>query len=448
MTTDGTELMKKLVSLCKRLGYVFQSGEIYGGLQSSWDYGPLGVELKKNIETSWWNNMVRMRSDVVGMDSAIITHPDVWKASGHVMHFHDPMVDCRKCKSRFRQDHVHGDRCPECGGELTEPREFGLMFKTRIGALEEESATVYLRPETCQSIFVNFRNIVTATRQKLPFGIAQLGKAFRNEITARNFIFRSREFEQMEMEFFCHPNEADEWFRYWLDQRVEWYIDLGISRNNLRLRPHEESELAHYADSCTDIEYTFPFAPEGWGELEGIANRTDFDLKAHMSESGQELSFPDLENNTKILPYVIETSGGIGRTLLAVLLDAYREEEVEGRTRVVLGLHRDLAPIKAAVLPLSRKLSDRAKEVFNAVRLHFPANFDVTGSIGKRYRRMDESGTPFCITYDFDSLEDGCVTIRERDSLGQIRVSIESLVPRMTDLLKNGWNDPDDPVTG
>ncbi len=441
MTADVTDLMKKLVSLCKRRGYVFQSGEIYGGLQSSWDYGPLGVELKKNIEASWWKFMVTTRPNVVGMDSAIITHPNVWKASGHLNHFHDPMVDCMKCKSRFRLDHVEGNQCPECGGPLTEPREFGLMFKTQMGALEDDSATVYLRPETCQSIFVNFRNIVTATRQKLPFGIAQMGKAFRNEITARNFIFRSREFEQMEMEFFCLPEEADEWFEYWLDERMKWYGMLGIDRANLRTRRHDDSELAHYASSCFDVEYTFPFATGGWGELEGIANRTDYDLKAHISESGQDLSYPDQINNTKTLPCVIETSGGIGRTMLAVLLDAYREEEVEGRERVVLGLHRSLAPVKAAVLPLSKKLSANAMEVFELIRPHFPVQYDVTGSIGKRYRRMDEAGTPFCITYDFDSLDDNSVTIRERDSLGQIRVPVENLAAILKKLLEDGWSE-------
>lgn len=439
MTADVTDLMKKLVSLCKRLGYVFQSGEIYGGLQSSWDYGPLGIELKKNIENSWWNFMVTTRPDVVGMDSAIITHPDVWKASGHLKSFHDQMVDCMKCKSRFRLDHIEGDTCPECGGPLTEPRDFGLMFKTQMGALEDDSSTVYLRPETCQPIFVNFRNIVNATRQKLPFGIAQMGKAFRNEITARNFIFRSREFEQMEMEFFCLPEEADKWFEFWLDERMKWYYELGIKRGNLRTRRHDDSELAHYASSCFDIEYTFPFATNGWGELEGVANRTDYDLKAHIESSGQDLSYHDQVSNTKTVPYVIESSGGIGRSILAVLLDAYREEEVEGRERVVLGLHRTLAPIKAAVLPLSKKLSENAMEVFNTIRPFFPVTFDVTGSIGKRYRRMDEAGTPFCITYDFDSLDDNKVTIRERDSLEQMRIPIETLADKLKDLIDNGW---------
>jgi glycyl-tRNA synthetase len=443
MSDVDRDLMKKLVSLCKRLGFVFQSGEIYGGLQSAWDYGPLGVELKKNIELSWWDFMVRTRSNVVGMDSAIITHPDVWKASGHLSHFHDPMVDCLQCRNRFRADHVEGNRCPDCGGELTEPRDFGLMFRTQMGALEDDSATVYMRPETCQSIFVNFRNICTATRQHLPFGIAQIGKAFRNEITARNFIFRSREFEQMEMEFFCAPQEAGQWFEYWLDQRMAWYTEkLGLSSANLRLRRHDVSELAHYASGCTDIEYRFPFTSDGWGELEGVADRTDFDLTSHMRGSGQDLAFIDQESGEgRMIPFVIETSGGLGRTFLAVLLDAYREEEVEGRTRVVLGLHRNLAPIKAAVLPLSKKLSENAAPIEEMLRPHFPVTFDVTGSIGKRYRRMDEAGTPFCITFDFDSLEDRSVTIRERDSLEQIRVPIESLVDRMTALLRTGWRE-------
>lgn len=441
MTAEIDDLMKKIVSLCKRRGYIFQSGEIYGGLQSAWDYGPLGVELKRNIERSWWDFMVSTRPDVVGMDSAIITHPDVWKASGHLQHFHDPMVDCRECRSRFRQDHVEGDRCPECGGELTEPREFGLMFRTSMGALEEGSDTVYLRPETCQPIFVNFRNVVTATRQKLPFGIAQMGKAFRNEITARNFIFRSREFEQMELEFFCLPEEADTWFRYWVEQRLEWYRLLGIKDDSLRTRKHDDSELAHYADRCVDIEYRFPFATGGWGELEGIANRTDYDLKAHIEMSGQDLSYQDQASNTRTVPFVVETSGGTGRTILAVLLDAYREEMVEGRERVVLGLHRDLAPIKAAVLPLSKKLSSSAMEIFDAVSPHVPAQFDLTGSIGKRYRRMDEAGTPYCVTFDFDSLEDRKVTIRERDSLDQIRVPVENLVETLKDLLRGGWTE-------
>jgi len=437
------DLMKKIISLAKRLGFVYQSGEIYGGLQSAWDYGPLGVELKRNITELWWNEMVRSRSDVVGVDTAIITHSDIWKSSGHLKNFHDPLVDCKKCRSRFRQDHVNGDVCPECGGELTEPRNFGLMFKTFMGPLEDDNSIVYLRPETCQSIFAQFQNIVTSTRMALPFGIAQIGKAFRNEITVRNFIFRSREFEQMEMEFFCNPDEWEKWYQYWIEKRFAWYIDtLGIKKENLRLRKHEDSELAHYATGCTDIEYRFPFAGgDGYGELEGIASRTDYDLNAQMAGSGKDLKILDRDTNQKVTPYVVETSGGVGRTFLMVLLDAYREEEVEGSARVVLGLSRKLAPVKAAVLPLSKKLAEEAQKVEEILRPHWPVVFDVTGSIGKRYRRNDEIGTPFCITFDFDSLEDKKVTIRERDSLQQIRVGIDSLVDVMSRLMTRGWEE-------
>jgi glycyl-tRNA synthetase len=433
------ELMKKLVSLCKRLGFAFQSGEIYGGLQSAWDYGPLGVELKKNIENSWWKFMVRTRSNVFGVDTAIITHPEVWRASGHVEHFHDPLVDCRSCRGRFRADQVEGGRCPECGGELTEPRNFGLMLRTFMGPVEDDAAVVYMRPETCQSIYVNFRNIVNAIRPGLPFGIAQVGKAFRNEITARNFVFRSREFEQMEMEFFCRPDEAGKWMEFWTAERLGWYRSLGIRDANLRLRPHSPEELAHYADACVDIEYAFPFSPGGFGELEGIANRTDYDLKAHMKGSGQDLSFIDQAANEKLVPFVIETSGGVGRTFLAVLLDAYYEDVIEDRDRIVLRLAPELAPIKLAVLPLSRKLEPDAMKVADILRPHWPVNFDVTGSIGKRYRRMDEVGTPYCITFDFDSPNDSAVTIRERDSLGQIRVPVERLVEVMAGIFEKGW---------
>ena len=437
------DLMKKIISLAKRLGFVYQSGEIYGGLQSAWDYGPLGVELKRNITELWWNEMVRSRSDVVGVDTAIITHSDIWKSSGHLKNFHDPLVDCKECRSRFRQDHIEGDKCPECGGELTEPRNFGLMFKTFMGPLEDENSVVYLRPETCQSIFAQFQNIVTSTRKTLPFGIAQLGKAFRNEITVRNFIFRSREFEQMEMEFFCNPEEWEKWYQYWIEKRFNWYTEtLGIKKENLRLRKHDDKELAHYATGCTDIEYRFPFSGgEGYGELEGIASRTDYDLNAQMAGSGKDLKILDRETHQKVTPYVVETSGGVGRTFLMVLLDAYREEEVEGSTRVVLGLSKKLAPVKAAVLPLSKKLAEEAQKVEEILRPHWPVVFDVTGSIGKRYRRNDEIGTPFCITFDFDSLEDKKVTIRERDSLQQIRVDIDSLVEVMSRLMTGGWEE-------
>ncbi len=437
----GNDLMKNIISLAKRLGFVYQSGEIYGGLQSAWDYGPLGAELKRNITELWWHEMVRSRPDVVGVDTAIITHTDVWQSSGHLKNFHDPLVDCRECRSRFRQDHIEGDRCPECGGELTEPRNFGLMFKTFMGPLEDEGSIVYLRPETCQPIFAQFQNIVTSTRKSLPFGIAQIGKAFRNEITVRNFIFRSREFEQMEMEFFCHPDQWEKWYEYWVEKRFNWYTEtLGVKKENLRLRKHTEKELAHYATGCTDIEYRFPFSgEEGFGELEGIASRTDYDLKAQMAGSGKDLTILDKETGKKITPYVVETSGGVGRTFLMVMLDAYREEEIDGSTRVVLGLHRKLAPVKAAVLPLSKKLSEPAERVADLLRPHWPVLFDVTGSIGKRYRRNDEIGTPCCITFDFDSLEDNRVTIRDRDTLEQIRVDIDSLVDVMGRIMTRGW---------
>jgi len=435
------DLMKKIVSLSKRLGFVYQSGEIHGGLQAAWDYGPLGVELKRNITELWWHEMVRSRGDVVGVDTAIITHTDVWKSSGHLKNFHDPLVDCKKCHGRFREDHVEGNICPNCGGELTEPRNFGLMFKTFMGPLEDEGSIVYLRPETCQPIFAQFQNIVTSTRKSLPFGIAQTGKAFRNEITVRNFIFRSREFEQMEMEYFVHPDDMNKWYEYWVQKRLDWYTDvLGIKKENLRLRPHEEKELAHYASGCTDIEYRFPFAGgDGYGELEGIASRTDYDLTAQMEGSGKDLKILDKETGKKITPYVVETSGGLGRTFLMVLLDAYREEEIDGKTRVVLELDRKLAPIKAAILPLSKKLTEQAREVEDLLRPHWPVLFDVTGSIGKRYRRNDEIGTPYCITFDFDSLEDRKVTIRDRDTLEQIRVDIDNLVEVMSRLITIGW---------
>ncbi len=433
------DLMKKLVSLCKRLGFVFPSGDIYGGLQSAWDYGPLGVELKRNIEAAWWDAMVRTRENVFGIDTAIITHPDTWKASGHVEHFHDPLVDCLDCKARWRADQTAGGRCPDCGGRLTEPRDFGLMFRTHMGAVEDEAAVVYLRPETCQSIFTNFRNITNALRPGLPFGVAQIGKAFRNEITARNFVFRSREFEQMEMEFFCRSDEAPRWMEYWISERLSWYGSIGIRSGSLRLREHSKGELAHYAAACTDIEYAFPFSPGGFGELEGIANRTDFDLRAHMAQSGQNLEYIDQVGNEKLVPHVVETSGGVGRTFLAVLLDAYHEDVIEGRDRVVLRLAPALAPVKIAVLPLSRKLEEGAARVASVLRPRWKVDFDVTGSIGKRYRRQDETGTPYCVTFDFESLEDSAVTIRERDSLQQVRIPVDRLVEAFSDIFERGW---------
>jgi len=419
--------MEKIVSLCKRRGFVFQSSEIYGGLGSCWDYGPLGVELKRNVKEAWWRAMVHERDDVVGLDAAILMHPQVWIASGHVGQFSDPLVECKSCHSRFRADQLHEQRCPDCGGDLTEPRMFNLMFKTFMGPVENEAAVVYLRPETAQGIFVNFQNVLTTTRKKLPFGIAQMGKSFRNEITTGNFIFRSREFEQMEMEYFVKPGTDDHWFQHWLDRRFNWYIDLGIRKENLRLRPHGKEELAHYAKGCYDVEYLFPM---GWSELEGIANRADYDLVQHARHSGKDLSYFDEEAGQRVTPYVIEPSAGVDRSVLAFLIDAYHEETVDKEKRVVLRLHPCLAPIKAAVLPLSRneKLVPMATNVFTELRQCVMAQYDDSQSIGRRYRRQDEIGTPYCVTIDFQSIEDGQVTIRDRDSLKQVRLPATALV--------------------
>ena len=418
--------MDKIVSLCKRRGFIFQSSEIYGGLSACWDYGPLGVELKRNIKEAWWNANVRDRDDMGGLDSAILMHRDVWRASGHEEGFADPLMECRDCHQRWRGDDVSDNRCPECGGQLTEPRMFNLMFKTTIGPVEEEGATVYMRPETAQGIFVNFANVLDTTRRRLPFGIAQIGKAFRNEITTGNFIFRCREFEMMEIEFFVRPQQADEWFKYWVDERLRWYTDLGIKAENLRLQPHGREQLAHYARACSDIEYLFPM---GWSELEGIADRTDFDLAQHSKNSGRDLSYFDPDTNDRFTPYVIEPSAGVDRAALAFLIDAYDEETVRGETRVLLRLHRDIAPVKVAVLPLSRneKLVPTARDVHNLVRKCLSSMYDDTQSIGRRYRRQDEIGTPYTVTVDFDSLEDSMVTIRERDSMKQIRVPVAEL---------------------
>ncbi len=418
--------MEKIVSLCQRRGFVFQSSEIYGGLSSCWDYGPLGVELKRNIKDAWWRAMVQERDDMVGLDASILMHPKVWEASGHVAGFADPLVECKQCKMRWRSDEVCGDKCPNCGGELSEPRMFNLMFKTFMGPVEEEANIVYLRPETAQGMFVNFQNVLNTTRKRLPFGIAQIGKAFRNEITTGNFIFRCREFEQMEIEFFVQPATADEWFNYWIEQSLNWYVKLGIKREHLRVRPHSKSELAHYARCCSDIEYLFPM---GWAEIEGIANRGDFDLTQHARFSGKDLSYFDEETKEHIVPYVIEPSAGVDRPLLAVLCDAYDEEPDKDEIRVVLHLHPSLAPIKVAVLPLSRRenLVKVAKEVYADLRQCWMVSYDDAQSIGRRYRRQDEIGTPFCVTIDFQSLEDNQVTIRERDKMNQIRVPIAEL---------------------
>lgn len=422
--------MEKLVSLCRRRGFVFPSSEIYGGLSSCWDYGPLGVELKRNIKNAWWKSMVQERDDLVGIDTSILMHPRTWDASGHLEGFSDPLAECKNCHQRWRTDQMEVESCPNCGGELTEPQMFNLMFKTFMGPVEEASNVVYLRPETAQGIFVNFQNVVTTTRKKLPFGIAQIGKSFRNEITTGNFIFRSREFEQMEIEYFVKPGTDKEWFDYWLTKCLDWYLNLGIRKENLRLRQHMKHELAHYALDCYDIDYRFPM---GWAELEGIANRGDFDLSQHSRYSGKSLSYYDDESKEQIIPYVIEPSAGVDRAFLAFLADAYAEEQDKDETRVLLRLHLDLAPIKIAILPLSKKenVSRVAQDIYADLRQHWMVGYDDAQSIGRRYRRQDEIGTPFCITIDFQSLEDGQVTIRERDTMNQIRVPIKGLEETM-----------------
>jgi glycyl-tRNA synthetase len=435
------DLMEAVTSLAKRRGIAFQSSEIYGGLRSSWDYGPLGVELRRNIRSSWWRSMVQLRDDVVGLEAAIIMSPRVWEASGHVAGFHDPLVECLNCHQRFRQDHLGDDPiCPNCGQKrFTEPRQFNMMFKTNMGPVEDESSVTYLRPETAQGMFVDFALVQQTSRKKIPFGIAQIGKSFRNEITPGNFIFRTREFEQMEMEYFVEPGTDDEWFEYWVNERLQWYVDLGIRKEKLRLRPHEPDELAHYAKAASDVEYEFPF---GWQEVEGIANRTDFDLKAHQEASGEDLTYFDQEQDRRYLPYVVEPAAGVDRILLTALVDAFREEEAptaKGGTekRTYLALHRALAPTKVAVLPLSRneQLAPDARGVFDLVKQTWMCDFDDAGSIGRRYRRQDEVGTPFCVTVDFDTLEDHQVTVRERDSMTQDRIPLENLVGYLAERL-------------
>ncbi len=420
--------MEKIVSLCKRRGFIFQSSEIYGGLASTWDYGPLGAELKRNLKNAWWRSNVYERDDIEGLDASILMRPEVWMASGHITSFEDTLVDCKSCKKRFKIENIIGKKCPECGGELTEARQFNMMLKTHLGAAEDSSSLTYLRPETAQGIFVNFPNVVTSMRRKLPFGIAQMGKSFRNEVTTGNFTFRSREFEQMEIEFFVKPGTDEQWYEKWVNERFEWYISLGIKKENLRKRSHEKTELAHYAKACTDIEYKFPF---GWSELEGIANRADFDLKQHMRLSGKDLQYFDEETKDKYIPYVIEPSGGVDRSILAFLTDSYREEEVKGEKRVTLAIHKSLAPIKVAVLPLLRnrpEIVKLAKDILRDLKkspaLGGKVMYDDTASIGRLYRRQDETGTPFCITVDVDSLSDNKVTIRDRDSMKQDRVEV------------------------
>jgi glycyl-tRNA synthetase len=391
--------------------------------------------MKRNVKNLWWRDMVQLRDDIVGLDSAILMSPLIWQASGHLTEFADPLVDCKVCRHRFRADDVEGDKCPDCGGQLTEVRKFNLMFKTFVGPVEEDAAVAYLRPETAQGIFVNFFNVQQSMRRKLPFGIAQQGKAFRNEITPGNFIFRTREFEQMEMEYFVRPGSELEWYRHWIDNRYDWFLKYGVKADNLRLREHEKEELAHYSNGTTDIEYNFPW---GWGELEGIASRTDYDLSRHSAASNKDLSYFDEETGEHITPYVIEPAVGVDRSTLVFLLDAYDEEPDKDEMRVVLRFHPEIAPIKVAVLPLSKKLADEAKKVHALVRPAFMSQYDDTGSIGKRYRRQDEIGTPLCVTIDFETLNDHAVTIRDRDSMGQVRVPVEELVPKLREMLKLG----------
>lgn len=433
--------MDKIVSLCKRRGFVFQSSEIYGGLSSAWDYGPLGVELKRNIQNFWWKAMTRMNDNIVGLDAAIMMHPKVWEASGHVENFSDPLVDCKACKARFRADQIDLNApCPNCGGKgtFTEPRDFNLMFSTNLGPVKDDNSRVYLRPETAQGIFVNFKNVVQSSRVKVPFGIAQVGKAFRNEIVTKNFIFRTCEFEQMEMQFFCKPGTDEEWFQYWKKERMDYYSRLGIHPEHLRFHQHGPDELAHYAKDAFDIQFLFPM---GWQELEGIHSRTDFDLSRHNSYSGKnELTYLDPDTNERYVPYVIETSAGLTRSVLMVLSDAYEEEEIEaGDVRTVLHFHPAVAPITAAVLPLVKKdgIDELARKVENRLREDYNIFYDQSGAIGRRYRRMDEVGTPYCITVDYESKDDDCVTLRFRDSMEQKRVPIHSLSQVIADEMKN-----------
>jgi glycyl-tRNA synthetase len=427
--------MERVVNLCKRRGLIFPSSDIYGGFRSTWDYGPLGVLLKRNVKDAWWRSMVQLRDDIVGLDAAILMAPKVWEASGHLATFTDPLVDCRNCKERFRADQLPASgACPNCGAKdsFTDARQFNLMFKTFVGPVEDDASVAYLRPETAQGIFVNFLNVQTTARKKPPFGIAQIGKSFRNEITPGNFIFRTREFEQMEMEFFVPPEDGDEWFEYWCRERFRWYTDLGIAEDRLRLRPHDPEELSHYSTSTADVEFMYPW---GWGELEGVANRGDYDLTQHAKLSGEDLTYYDQDNDRRYLPYVIEPAAGADRALLAFLLAAYEEEEVEaasGKTekRTVLRLDPRLAPIKVAVLPLSKndQLVPVADEVAGLLRPQLMIDVDAAGSIGRRYRRQDEVGTPLCVTIDFETLDDRAVTVRDRDSMTQDRVAIDGLV--------------------
>jgi glycyl-tRNA synthetase len=442
--------MDKIVALCKRRGFIFPSSEIYGGVGSTYDYGHYGVLLKTNVKNEWWRSLLRERDDIVALDSAILQHPRVWEASGHLAGFTDPLVDCRKCKLRFRADHLDQSACglkpskrpgefAEC--DLTEARDFNLMFETTIGPVKDSGSTAYLRPETAQGIFINFKNVLQFSRKKPPFGIAQVGKSFRNEITPGNFIFRTREFEQMELEYFVPPAEADRWFEHWCAERERWYTDLGIRPDHLRLRPHESDELSHYSSGTSDIEYLFPI---GWSELEGVANRGDFDLTQHAEFSGKELEYFDQATGERYVPHVIEPAAGADRATLAFLVDAYDEEEVEGEQRTLLRLHPRLAPVKAAVLPLVRKdgQPELAREVERGLRARLQVEYDEGGSIGRRYRRQDEIGTPWCVTIDHQSLEDRTVTVRDRDSLAQDRIEIDRLADELGRRLAADWRSP------
>jgi len=460
---NSKKTMDKIVALCKTRGFIFPGSEIYGGLANSWDYGPLGVEFKNNVKKAWWKRFVQESRYNVGLDSAIIMNPEAWVASGHVGGFSDPLMDCKQCKARHRADKLiedyafqngtnenpagwtfeqmasfikeKGIACPLCGGkEFTDIKKFNLMFKTFIGVTEDSSNTVYLRPETAQGIFVNFNSVQRSTRRKLPFGVCQIGKSFRNEITPGNFTFRTREFEQMELEFFCKPGTDLEWFNYWKNFCHQWLLDLGMKDENLRLRDHDPDELCFYSKATTDFEFLFPF---GWGELWGVADRTDYDLGQHQNHSGKDCTYFDQETGEHYIPYVVEPSLGADRVTLAFLVDAYDEEEIgEGDVRTVLHLHPALAPIKVGVLPLSKKLSEKALELYDELAKEFTVEFDETGSIGKRYRRQDEIGTPFCVTYDFETENDGCVTVRDRDSMEQVRIPLSEVKAYVTERLK------------
>jgi glycyl-tRNA synthetase len=425
---ENNDTMDKVVSLCKRRGFIFPSSEIYGGIGSCWDYGPLGVELKNNIKQYWWKQMVYFRPDIEGLDASILMSPEVWVASGHVSGFVDPLIDCKSCKRRFKATDIKTKECPECGGELTDARMFNLMFKTYMGPVEEVANIVYLRPETAQGIYVNFLNVVNSNRRKIPFGIAQIGKAFRNEITPGNFIFRTREFEQMEMQFFVEPEKAEEWMDKWRDERFNYYLGLGIKEKKLRLYEHQPGELAHYAKRAFDVQYEFPF---GWQEIEGIHNRTNFDLSQHMKHSGKDLQYFDDQKNIRYVPHIIETSAGVDRSLLVCLVDGYKEEPEN--ERVVLQLSPKIAPIKAAIFPLVKKdgMPEIAHKIEENLRKYFKVFYDESGSVGRRYRRQDEVGTPFGITVDSETLQNNSVTLRERDSMGQVRVNIDSLVEEL-----------------